>query len=75
MVYVLNKDGKPLMPTNRCGHVRKLLKSVKAIVVKRKPFTIKLTYDTPDCVQPICRRPEIGAISKRQYKTNPNVAK
>lgn len=53
MVYVLNKDGKPLMPTNRCGHVRKLLKSGKAIVVKRKPFTIKLTYDTPDCVQPI----------------------
>ncbi len=53
VVYVLNKDGKPLMPTNRCGHVRKLLKSGKAIVVKRKPFTIKLTYDTPDCVQPI----------------------
>lgn len=21
-VYVLNKDGKPLMPTTRCGHVR-----------------------------------------------------
>lgn len=24
-VYVLNKDGKPLMPTTRCGHVRHLL--------------------------------------------------
>ena len=21
-VYVLNKDGKPLMPTTRCGHPR-----------------------------------------------------
>lgn len=25
-VYVLNKDGKPLMPTTRCGHIRHLLK-------------------------------------------------
>lgn len=29
-VYVLNKDGKPLMPTTRCGHVRHLLKEQKA---------------------------------------------
>lgn len=28
-VYVLNKDGKPLMPTTRCGHVRYLLKEKK----------------------------------------------
>lgn len=27
-VYVLNKDGKPLMPTTRCGHVRYLLKEM-----------------------------------------------
>ena len=26
-VYVLNKDGKPLMPTTRCGHIRHLLKA------------------------------------------------
>ena len=25
-IYVLNKDGKPLMPTTRGGHVRHLLK-------------------------------------------------
>ena len=24
--YVRNQDGKPLMPTRRCGHVRKLLR-------------------------------------------------
>ena len=28
-VYVLNKDGKPLMPTTRGGHVRHLLKKKK----------------------------------------------
>lgn len=30
MVYVLNKDGQPLMPTNRHGKVRKLLKTKKS---------------------------------------------
>lgn len=29
-IYVLNKDGKPLMPTTRGGHVRHLLKEQKA---------------------------------------------
>ena len=52
-VYVLNKDGKPLMPTTRCGHVRYLLKEKKARVVKTKPFTIQLLYETNDVVQPL----------------------
>lgn len=37
-VYVLNKDGKPLMPTTRGGHVRHLLKEQKARVARTKPF-------------------------------------
>jgi hypothetical protein len=53
MVHVLNKDGQPLMPTKRHGKVRHLLKDGKATVVKLKPFTIQLTYDTNDCVEPI----------------------
>lgn len=53
MVCVLNKDGKPLMPTNRHGRIRKLLNSGKAIVVRRKPFTVQLIYETPDAVQPV----------------------
>lgn len=52
-VYVLNKDGKPLMPTTRCGHVRRLLKEQKARVVTSKPFTIQLLYETDDVVQPL----------------------
>lgn len=50
-VYVLNKDGKPLMPTTRCGHVRHLLKEQKARVVRTKPFTIQLLYENNDVVQ------------------------
>ena len=50
-VYVLNKDGKPLMPTTRCGHVRHLLKEQKARVVTSKPFTIQLLYEADDLVQ------------------------
>ena len=52
-VYVLNKNGKPLMPTTRCGHVRRLLKEQKARAVASKPFTIQLLYETDDVVQPL----------------------
>ena len=51
IVYVLNKKSKPLMPTSRCGHVRKLLKEKKAVPVCNNPFTIRLKYETPDIVQ------------------------
>lgn len=51
MVYVQNKDGKPLMPTTRYCYVRLLLKEKKARVVSRTPFTIRLNYDTPDITQ------------------------
>lgn len=51
MVYVLNKDGQPLMPTNRHGKVKHLLKSGKAKVVKRCPFTIRLLYESTNYTQ------------------------
>lgn len=44
-VYVISKDGQPLMPTNRFGKVRRLLNSNKAKVVRRCPFTIQLLYE------------------------------
>ena len=53
LVYVLNKDGHPLMPTERCGKVRRMLKSGLAKVIKRCPFTIQLTYETTNFVQEI----------------------
>lgn len=45
MVYVIDKQGNPLMPTQRYGLVRILLREKKAVVVRKLPFTIQLTYD------------------------------
>lgn len=53
MVYVLDKNGHSLMPTNRHGKVRRILKSGDAKVVKRCPFTIQLLYDSTDYTQPV----------------------
>lgn len=53
MVYVLNLNGEPLMPTNRHGKVRRLLRDSKAKVVKKSPFTIQLLYETSNFKQDI----------------------
>lgn len=53
MVYVINKEGQALMPTERFGKVRRLLKNGLAHIVCRIPFTIQLDYETTDFVQPI----------------------
>ena len=53
MVYVISKDGKPLMPTERHGKVKHLLRRKEARVVKAKPFTIQLLYDVPGYVQDV----------------------
>ena len=45
LVYLISKDGQPLMPISRCGKVRRLLKSKRAKVIKRCPFTIKLLFE------------------------------
>jgi N6-L-threonylcarbamoyladenine synthase len=46
MVYVQNMLGQPLMPTEDYRKVRILLKEHKAKVVRRTPFTIRLTVRT-----------------------------
>ena len=51
MVYVLDKDGHPLIPTNRHGKVRRMLKSGQVKVVKKCPFTIQLMYESEHNVQ------------------------
>ena len=61
MVYVLNKNGQPLMPTNRHGKVRRLLKINKAKVIKRCPFTIQLLYNTTNCIQNITLGVDAGS--------------
>ena len=53
VVYVLGKDGSPLMPTRRFGHVRRLLKSGQAKAVSTKPFVIQLLYESTRFTQPL----------------------
>lgn len=52
MVYVLNKQGKPLMPCKE-AKARKLLKQNKAKIVNYEPFTIKLLFDCENQTQDI----------------------
>ena len=42
LVYVQDQNGNPLMPTRRCGAVRRWLRSGRAVVVRREPFTVRL---------------------------------
>ncbi|MFW5872062.1 MAG: RNA-guided endonuclease IscB [bacterium] len=58
-VYVLNMRGKPLMPTCQ-SRARRLLKSNKAVVVKRYPFTIQLTVATGENKQEITLGIDVG---------------
>ncbi len=51
MVYVVSKTGKNLMPTNRHGRVRKLIRDGKAKVICLNPFTIQLLFDTTEFTQ------------------------
>ena len=55
LVYVLDVNENPMMPTSRFGKVHRLLKDKKAKVIRRNPFTIKLLYEPEthviqDCV-------------------------
>lgn len=61
MVYVISKNGRPLMPTTKYSYVRKLLKSGKAKVVRREPFTIKLLYNTSENVDDLVLGVDTGS--------------
>ena len=53
MVYVLNQNGQPLMPTKNHAKVRILIKNKKAKVFKKCPFTIQLLYSSTNYTQEI----------------------
>ena len=61
LVYVLNKDGLPLMPTHKLGKVRHLLKDGNAEIVKYSPFTIQLKYECENHVQPVTLGVDAGS--------------
>lgn len=61
MVYVQDRDGRPLMPTERHGKVRRMLDDGRAVVVCRCPFTIRLEYGTSGHVQTVTLGVDAGS--------------
>ena len=52
-IYVLAKDGTPLMPTEHAGKIRRMLRDGRAVIAGHTPFTVRLTYDTTHYIQPL----------------------
>lgn len=61
MVYVLSKNGTPIMPTNNHAKVRLLLKHGKAKVVNRTPFTIQLLGTSKTFIQDVTLGVDAGS--------------
>ena len=53
MIYIRSKEGKALMPTERCGKIGYLLRHGKAHVVSRVPFVVQLDYETSTYTQDV----------------------
>lgn len=60
LVFVLNNKNKPLMPTNS-AKARIMLKTKKAKVVRRTPFTIKLAHESDSYTQSIIAGMDTGS--------------
>jgi len=60
MVYVINKNGKPLMPCKE-AKAKHLLKAGRAKVIKNTPFTIKLLWDCEENVQEVIGGMDTGS--------------
>ena len=53
MIYVRNKEGKALMPSERGGRIGYLLRHGKAHVVSRVPFVVQLDYESTTYTQEV----------------------
>lgn len=53
MIYVRNKEGKALMPTERGGRIGYLLRHGKGHVVSRVPFVVQLDYESTTYTQEV----------------------
>ena len=60
LIYVLDFEGNPLMPSSRCKHFRLLLKDNKAKIVSYKPFVVQLLYDSSHYVDCLTFAPDSG---------------
>lgn len=62
MVYILDIAGKPLMPTERHGKVRRFLRDGMAHVVRLIPFTIQLDYESKGYTQEVGLGIDAGSV-------------
>jgi len=62
MVYVLDNKGKAIMPTERHGKVRRLLRDGMAHVVRLQPFTIQLDYESKGYTQEVSLGVDAGSV-------------
>ena len=53
MIYVMSKEGKALMPSERGGRIGYLLRHGKAHVVSRVPFVVQLDYESTTYTQEV----------------------
>jgi len=60
MVYVINRNGNPLMPCSS-AKAKHLLKAGKAKIIKKTPFTIKLLWDCEENTQEIVAGMDTGS--------------
>lgn len=60
VVYVISKSGKPLMPC-KPARARHLLEAGEAKVKSMEPFTIQLTIESTEEVQPVTVGVDLGA--------------
>jgi len=60
VVYVINQDGKPLMPC-KPAKAKHLLRDQKAKVVRRTPFTIKLLWECEAKLQEVTAGMDTGS--------------
>ena len=60
-IYVLDIQGKPLMPTQRAGKVRRMLRDGRAVIADHTPFTIRLTYETTGYTQSVSLGVDAGS--------------
>lgn len=61
MIFIQNADGTPLMPSNRPKAIRQMLDAGDAVVMRRTPFTVKLTRQTDAVTQPLILGIDPGA--------------
>lgn len=61
MVYVQDREGRPLMPTKRCGWVAYALKHGEARVVRGDMFTIRLMRDSTRYLQEVTLGVDVGS--------------